>query len=81
MGTDIHGWIEVKSPITEDWLAIVQVWPLIYRTYDMFGSLFGVKNRLHFRPVAANRGVPTDVSHEAQQEIAMGVRYCKRSQK
>jgi hypothetical protein len=29
MGIDIHGWVEFKSLFTEEWLALIQIWPLI----------------------------------------------------
>jgi hypothetical protein len=69
MGTDINGWVEIKSLLSEDWLpAICNVTVLVERNYDAFGCLFGVKNHAHFRPIAAERGLPEDLSPEVRQQ-------------
>lgn len=40
------------------------------RDYDAFACLFGVKNSIGFRPVAAKRGMPSDVSEVVQEDLA-----------
>ncbi|MFH9725483.1 hypothetical protein ACH4M4_21335 [Streptomyces sp. NPDC017254] len=39
-------------------------------SYDAFGCLFGVRNYANFRPLAANRGLPADVSGSASARSA-----------
>src|SRR5579862_3951621 len=71
MGTNIYGWVEVRSLYVEEplWMAVLQIWPLLERNYLMFGSLFGVRNLAGFRPVAPERGIPADASTEVKQEF------------
>lgn len=42
------------------------------RDYDSFGCLFDVRNYGNFRPIAAERGLPVDVSEEVRQAAAPG---------
>jgi hypothetical protein len=77
MGTDISGWVEVLSmPASSTyrraahWNAAIDVGRLIERNYDMFGCLFGVTNYAHFRPIAANRGLPEGPSLTVEQEVS-----------
>jgi hypothetical protein len=74
MGTDISGWVEVSSTEhagrrSAEWNAAIDVSHLVGRNYDMFGSLFGVKDYGHFRPIAANRGVPDSLSLTVEREV------------
>lgn len=68
MGTDIHGWIEVKEG--NFWRGVNEVYRLTRarRNYEMFGCLFGVRNRGNFKPIAEGRGLPGDVSDEAKKD-------------
>ena len=69
MGVDIHGWIEVKAPIDE-WRGVVKLDGIgPNQRYDLFGCLFGVMNLVNFRPIAPERGLPADLSHEATGEL------------
>ncbi|WP_279581958.1 hypothetical protein [Fodinicola feengrottensis] len=40
------------------------------RDYDAFGCLFGVRNYAKFGPIAADRGLPVDVSDVVRQDHA-----------
>ncbi len=77
MGTDIIGWVEFKSAQGE-WNHVIDIGLLIDRNYDAFGCLFGVKNYAQFTPLAADRGLPDDLSpqvrHAAEEtgEYAFG---------
>ncbi len=73
MGTDIHGFIEVRNSYIDSsepdddelffrWhpaMALNHVYNS--RSYDAFGCLFGVRGR-SFEPLAAQRGFPRDAS-------------------
>ncbi|MCF2531795.1 hypothetical protein [Yinghuangia soli] len=70
MGTDIHGYIECRTwkpgldPGETAWQPAVDLALLgLYRDYAGFAVLFGVRD-IHdeWRPVAAGRGLPADVS-------------------
>ncbi|GAA1235753.1 hypothetical protein GCM10009665_27450 [Kitasatospora nipponensis] len=69
MGVDIHGFVECRvtrgtlDDGTGRWHAAMDL-DLLYggRSYDAFGCLFGVRNHACFRPLAADRGLPADVS-------------------
>ncbi|MFJ6370219.1 hypothetical protein ACIQK5_18855 [Streptomyces virginiae] len=73
MGADIHGFIECRCTYgtldEEDsrWHAAIDL-DLLYggRNYDVFGSLFGVRNYAGFRPLAEGRGLPPDVTTEVR---------------
>jgi hypothetical protein len=62
MGIDITGWVEVNDPYTGEWDGAIRINYLVGRTYHMFALLFGVKNGWKYRPMAQNRGIPTDAS-------------------
>jgi len=66
MGCDIHGWVEVKEKY--GWASVICIDELIWRNYDMFGSLFGVRNYAGFRPIAPNRGFPEDASYITKRD-------------
>ncbi|WP_020575058.1 hypothetical protein [Actinopolymorpha alba] len=76
MGTDIHGVIECRPEFTfgpdEDdaWEWAIDL-SLLYtgRDYDLFGCLFGVQNFAGFVPVAAGRGLPTDVAPRTRDAV------------
>jgi len=72
MGWDIEGFIECRqqnaqSPET-GWVVVRNLYPLYRgRNYDAFGCLFGWQNYANFRPIAAGRGLPQDVSSEVKK--------------
>lgn len=67
MGWDITGYIECREPVAGRWIMIRNLYPLYQgRNYDSFGCLFGWQNFAHFRPIAAERGLPPDVSPEVK---------------
>lgn len=68
MGTGIHGWLERGRDLDDDgepdyWTATISARMLFDRSYEFFGSFFGVRNYANFDPVAADRGLP-DVRSE-----------------
>ncbi|MBW8481063.1 hypothetical protein [Actinomadura parmotrematis] len=74
MGTDIHGVLECRRPYGAEprpWLPAIDL-GLLYgdRDYDAFGCLFGVRNYASFRPLAAYRGLPGDVSDAVREAAA-----------
>jgi len=73
VGTDISGWVEYQltgsSSDESMWYPVIRIGCLPSRNYDMFGCLFGVRNSAHFKPIAANRGTPSDVSYDARGEL------------
>jgi hypothetical protein len=77
MGVDIYGVVECRllgvdpAHEGESWLSVIDL-DLLYaeRDYDAFGCLFGVQNYAHFRPVAAERGLPEEVSGAVRGQIA-----------
>jgi hypothetical protein len=73
MGTDIHGWIEVKSDIRKTWFGAVKIESELMlgaKNYGMFAFLFGVRNPVGCEPLANARGLPKDISSEAATEAA-----------
>jgi len=72
MGTDIHGWVEIKQiqAVAEDpshparWEGVIKIDNLIRRNYDMFSSLFGISSYAAFVPIAPARKLPHDLSEE-----------------
>src|ERR1051326_2445570 len=80
MGTDISGWVEIKG-WGEDakWIGILQIWRLLDRNYGAFSSLFGIRDRVGFRPIAPWRGLPADISDEARKDYEKGTTDSKES--
>jgi hypothetical protein len=72
MGTDISGWVEVKSPITGSWFAVVDAGWLLDRNYDAFCCMFGVTDYANFMPIAKGRGIPANASQGVRQEFGDG---------
>ncbi|MGX1615189.1 hypothetical protein ACWIF8_15010 [Micromonospora chalcea] len=70
MGTDIYGFVEVRHPFADEdwyewepWVCLMPIAPLYLNDDDdAFACLFGVRNWLRWEPVAAERGLPADVS-------------------
>ncbi|MEV7148402.1 hypothetical protein AB0O05_18095 [Streptomyces sp. NPDC093084] len=82
MGTDIHGWLEYRTsrpdpapdpaPGESAWHPAISLFSLgAPRDYDAFACLFGVRD-FHgtWRPVAADRGLPPDLSPEVRENHA-----------
>jgi hypothetical protein len=77
VSTDIHGGIEYRHPGVgtdhyegEPWIAALDLWPLYDQTdYAAFGCLFGVRNDAGFRPLAAGRGLPPDLSSGLRADL------------
>jgi hypothetical protein len=76
MGTDINGWVEGRPDWADEddpWVAIINVGMILGRSYETFRRLFGV--RLYENdpivPLAANRGLPADMSLTVQKETAL----------
>ncbi len=68
MGTDICGYIEVRSatqPPTWRAVHLLGQGDDDLRCYDLFGLLFGIRNYAHFMPVAERRGLPADANPQA----------------
>lgn len=77
MGTDIYGGIECRElHADEDWFEW-EPWRKaidLGRLYDdqdytSFGYLFGERNSAYLQPVAAERGLPADLSSELRAEL------------
>ncbi|QIQ02045.1 hypothetical protein [Streptomyces liangshanensis] len=81
MSTDIHGGIEFRHPGVdagyydgEPWVMAMDLWPLYDQSdYAAFGYLFGVRNYAGFRPLAADRGLPPDLSDGLRAELELMV--------
>lgn len=76
MAFDIDGWVEVRwtpphwrGHAPGDWAAVLTIGSIIDRNVDMFGSPFGVRNVSRFRPLAPDRGFPSDPSPELAEDI------------
>jgi len=69
MSTTLNGAIEVYNEHAETWMFMMDTFNLFYQDYGIFATLFGVRNYIDINPVAANRGVPSDISKEAKSII------------
>lgn len=74
MGTDAHGWIEIRTNPGMSWEPIIVVDALPFRDSIVFGSVFGVRwgssDPAH-GPIAADRGMPADVSAYVRREVQL----------
>ncbi|MFG2913712.1 hypothetical protein ACGF0D_12575 [Kitasatospora sp. NPDC048298] len=78
MGTTVHGFVECRTwgaglGVEETaWYPAIELSMLgMTRDYAAFACLFGVRDLSgHWRPVAAGRGLPVDVSENARAEHA-----------
>jgi hypothetical protein len=52
----------------EAWYAVINAGQLLEQSYHTFGSLFGVRDRSRFSPIAAHRGLPDDASETVIEE-------------
>ena len=69
MGTDISGWVDIHTNVSDGWAATIRVDDIAHRSYGMFASLFGVRNGGEgatavgrFRAIAPGRSMPDDAS-------------------
>lgn len=78
VGTDIYGGIEYRHPGAgsdwydgDTWLTAISLWPLYDETdYVAFACLFGARNYAGYAPIAANRGLPADISAGLRADLA-----------
>jgi len=69
MTTDVNGWVEWRwNEADDEWTGVIKIGMIVAGNYDMYGCLFGVRNYTGFRPVAYNRGLPTNASDETKAE-------------
>ena len=80
MSCDIYGWVEINngkyekvsrrkhSKKIDGWDGIINIKGLWLHNYEMFGSLFGVRNRGGFEPIANWRGLPEIISREVLED-------------
>jgi len=83
LGTDIHGWVEVRRhyegvtpPHDVQWHGVITISEIIQRNYDMFSCLFGMKPYAQFTSIAPNRGLPGDISEEASDDYLTWEEAC-----
>lgn len=69
MGADIFGWVETRDPGAQWWHSAIRIHDIVYRSYAMFASLFGIRNGPtnpsedgRFHAIAAGRGAPPGAS-------------------
>jgi hypothetical protein len=67
MGPSIHGHLEYGYDHNEDsdpdyWRSAISVETFWDRASGFFGAFFGVRNKVNFEPVAADRGLPANLS-------------------
>ncbi|GIH21496.1 hypothetical protein Raf01_96680 [Rugosimonospora africana] len=88
MGTTIHGCVECRTwapglAVEERrWQAAIDLSLLgVARDYEAFDCLFGVRSSGNWHPIAAERGLPVDVSNDVVAqldgwgEVAFGVTW------
>ncbi|MFC4906343.1 hypothetical protein [Actinomadura gamaensis] len=69
MATDIHGFFEcrMRTDPLDRWRGVLDLRDVYgRRSYPAFGCLFGVCERLGFRPVAGGRGLPLDAAPQTR---------------
>jgi len=64
--TDIEGGVEIRSG--EAWSSVLDAAPFLQGHSDLFGCLFGVRNMARFRPLFADRGLPSDCSELLERQ-------------
>ena len=70
MSIDIEGWIEVKNIKTQRWDGVQNISSYLIFAGDESDQLFGITKIPRAEPIAANRGLPDDLSQEAKDTIA-----------
>ncbi|HEY7092480.1 MAG TPA: hypothetical protein VH393_04840 [Ktedonobacterales bacterium] len=71
MGTDIYGWVEIQHEREDGyryWRGAIYIRFLVERHYEMFHLLFGRGIISDIPPLAADRGLPDDLSEEAWRD-------------
>jgi hypothetical protein len=77
MGWDMAGEVEVRPSWhegmedlgLEPWVVALHAWLIVGRSYKAFHCLFGATiPQSRFEPVAANRGLPPDLSKEVRED-------------
>ena len=58
MGTDIHGWVEIKADLKSEWVKVDEV--LDDRNYAVFDVLANGRGAGYIKPFAEARGLPED---------------------
>lgn len=61
-------WLFADDP-DDPWLGVIRIETQVEDSNDTFGSLFGVMNFAHFRPLAPGRGAPRALSAEAARDL------------
>jgi hypothetical protein len=69
MSTDIFGWVEIQDPEDEIWDGVLNAGHFMGQNYPLFAALFGVRDDIGVIPIAAERGLPTNVSDEVKCDI------------
>jgi hypothetical protein len=67
MGTDIHVYAEEKYG--DRWLPVFETELRVWRHYDLFRRLAGVRDDGFIRPISEPRGLPADVSRWVKLHI------------
>ena len=68
MGCDIHLYAEGRDKKTGEWLPL-RLGDYVSRDYYFFALLAGVRNYYDVVPVAADRGVPEDITPVVRREL------------
>ena len=67
MSTSIYGIIEVRD--NGKWRLESSDLDTKGQSYDAYACLFGIRNYVHFNPIAAERGIPVDCSLRRDDEF------------
>jgi hypothetical protein len=65
--------VEIRYLPPDTWSGLIRVAPFADRNYEVFSWLFGVRNHGEFAPLAAQRGLPEDVSEETKASYEAAV--------
>lgn len=69
MPIDIEGWIEVTSHKVHEWDGVDNISPYLISAGAESDYLFGITKVPRAESVAANRGLPEDISKEAKANL------------
>jgi len=68
MGTDIHGWVEIRTSDRAAWSPTADVTDFIPTRRSLaFAVIFGARFDVDFPPLVPKRGLPPDVSLEVRE--------------
>lgn len=71
MGCDMTVAMETMTD-NGKWVLVDNEWmPFDWRSYSLYGWLAGVRNYSDVAPIAPNRGLPIDASHETRETYAL----------